>query len=118
LPVVFLRFEFQFEFGDVAAESREFDFRLGGMAVEFSPIGAIGELMQDRFRVGSEPGDRPGQAAGHEREKTQALDRLRLRVFLLHRDFFRQDVDENDHDPRHEIGYIVERLALEERGVG
>ena len=39
-------------------------------------LGAVGELVPDRTRVGPQPGDRPEQSAEHEREQAQDVDRI------------------------------------------
>ena len=61
--------------------------------------------MHDRLRIGPDPGQRPQQAAEHERQQAQRTDGLELRVVPLVRDLLRQDVhhpEEGDEHDRHD----------------
>ena len=94
----------------------------------FVDIGAVSHLVQDRFAVGPEPGERPENPAEREGEQAEALDRARLRMHFLVRDFLRQNVDEpedydaddrgdDDNNPGNPVRDRVERLTVEQRGV-
>ena len=77
------------------------------------------------LREGPQPRDRPEQAAEHEREQAQRLDRVALRVVALVRDLLGQDVDDpeqddddardhEDHEQREPVGRGVEQVAGQE----
>ena len=93
-----------FELGD--ARTQSFDFArfillrhimiIIVMGEGFIDVGAVGELVQDWFRVSQDPGERPKDSAENKRHQAKALDQTRLRMLPLMRDLFRQDV----HEPK------------------
>jgi hypothetical protein len=88
----------------------------------------VRELVQHRLRVGPQPGERPQQAPEKERQQTEHLDSVALRVMALVRDLLGQHMDHpeqddeddrhhDDHDQCENARHLVERLAFEEGGV-
>jgi hypothetical protein len=68
-------------------------------------VGAVGHLVGDRLDVRPQPGDRPQQAAEHQRQQAQHLDGVALRVMALVGDFLRQHVhhpEQHDQADRYE----------------
>ena len=68
-------------------------------------VGAVGEPVAGRLGVGPQPGDRPQQAAEHQRQQAQRVDRVGLRMMPLVRDLLRHhvnDPEQHDGDDRHD----------------
>ena len=68
-------------------------------------VGAVGRLVADRLGVGPQPGDRPQQAAEHQRQQAQRVDRVGLRMVALVGDLLGQHVhqpEDDDDDDRHD----------------
>ena len=91
-------------------------------------VGAVRHLVAGRLGIGPQPGDRPQQAAEHQRQQAERPDGLELRVMALVRDFLWHDVQEpEDHDPAdrddeededgQEVRHLVFELRREQRGV-
>ena len=76
--------------------------RVAGVAVAIVRVGAVGHLVQHRFRVGPQPGERPQQAAEEQRQQAQRLDRVELRMAAFLGDLLRQDVHQPEHGDQHD----------------